>query len=344
MKIIKSKLVVILLCLIAFSSCKDAEKISDKEKEESKNTKENSDEREKTAIIFSFNNEDNTEIIKISGSDVSDEDSFLLVGDKNILIVSKYKKDKENLQLIQNDTLLVAKYNHVTIDPQHILRKKIQNVDYFLFALMESPLGNGDPGLYLSFIMLNMDTLKFYTLKYDGEPTLRSDNAVEGEFLDNTVLNHNITIKKELYLFAQKSKWIYTPSSEEKDINHYRNFEQKWHSDNYPKGAESFYPSIIKSTYYSENLFQYNGNYDNDEVIENKDFKIVTYFRNNIIGYDKNKKLYFPITVESCATGCDKKIEFVSENEIEISYEMNVQKTDTIDLNKIKFENPPVKI
>ncbi|MFP3787380.1 hypothetical protein, partial [Burkholderia sp. SIMBA_024] len=77
-------------------------------------------------------------------------------------------------------------------------------------------------------------------------------------------------------------------------------------------------------TYYTENLFQYNGNYDNDQVIENADYKIVTYFRNNIIGYDKNKKLYFPIIVESCVTGCDKEIQFVSENEIEVSYEMNI--------------------
>lgn len=337
---IKTKLAVILLCFITFSSCKNDEKTAVKEiKKENKNTEENKDEIKRTGTIFSLDNENNTEIIKISGSDVSEEDNFLLVGHKNILIVSKYRKNKGSQQLIQNDTLLISDYNHVTIDKQHFLRKKIQNIDYFLFALMESPLGNGDPGLYLSFIMLNRNTLQFYTLKYVGEPTLRSENAVEGEFLENVALDHNITIKKELYQFAQESKWIYKPSEEEKDINYYRNFEQKWHLDNYPKGAESFYPTIVKSTYYSENLFQYNGNYDNDQVIENADFKIVTYFRNNIIGYDKNKKLYFPITVESCATGCDKKIEFVSKYEIEISYEMNVQEADTIDLNKIKFKN-----
>jgi hypothetical protein len=343
LKIIKSKLAVILLCFISLTSCKKDEKISNKEiKKENKNTPEDSSEVKKTTTLFSFNNQDNTEIIKISGSEVSDEDKFLLVGDKNILIVSKYKTNKGIQQLIKNDTLLISDYNHVTIDEQLFLRKKIQNIDYFLFALMESPLGNGDHGLYLSFIMLNMNTLKFYTLKYEGEPTLRSDNAVDGEFIKNTALDHNPTIKKELYQFAQKSKWVYNPSEKEKDINYYKNFEQKWHSDNYPKTTEPSYPTVVKSTYYPENLFQFNGNYDNDQVIENTDFKIVTYFRHNIIGYDKNKKLYFPIAVESCATGCDKKIEFVSTHEIEISYEMNIQEADTIDLNKIKFENSPL--
>ncbi|SNR38791.1 hypothetical protein SAMN04487979_104274 [Flavobacterium sp. ov086] len=333
-------MITVVLPFIVLSSCKNDQKISDdiKKTNSISNTKKDSTEMSvRTVTLFNFNNEGNTEIIKISGSEASDNDDFFLVGEKNILIVSKYKKDKKNQSLIQKDTLLISDYNHVTIDRKHFLRKK----DYFLFATMESPLGNGDPGLYLSFFMLNLKTLKFYTLKYEGESTLRSGNFVDGKFSEDKSLDSNLAIKKELYEFANKSKWIYNPSGRDKDINYYRNFEQKWYLDNYPKGedSETLYPAIVKSTYYSEDLFKYNGDYDKDQFIENADYKIVTYFRNNIIGYDKNKKLYFPITVESCATGCDKKIEFVSENEIEISYEIDRQEADTIDLNKIEFKN-----
>ncbi|OHT44220.1 hypothetical protein [Flavobacterium tructae] len=343
MNTIKSKLTLILLSFVIFYSCKKEDKSSDKSsnlKNLQTDIKDNTIKGRKTTTLFSFNTTENTEIVKISGSEVSEDDNFLLVGDKNILLVTKYKKNKPQ-QLIQSDTLLISDYNHVTIDRQLFLRKKINNADYFLFALMESPLGNGDHSLYLSFIMLNLNTLKYYTLKYEGEPTLRSDNAVDGNFLENTELDHNTAIKNELYRFANKSKWIYSPSEEEKDINFYKNFEQKWYEDNYTEDGKSSYPAVVKSTYYSEDLFQFNGRGNDDGAIENADFKIVPYFRHNLIGYDKNKRLYFPIKVESCAHGCAKTIEFLSEHEIEVSYEMNVQQPDTIDLNKIIFTNRP---
>ncbi|WP_374172836.1 hypothetical protein [Flavobacterium tructae] len=343
MNTIKNKLTLILLSFVIFYSCKKEDKSSDKSinlKNLQSDIKENTIKGGKTTTLFSFNTAKNTEIVKISGSEVGEEDNFSLVGHKNILLVSKYKKNKPQ-QLIQNDTLLISDYNHVTIDRQLFLRKKIKNADYFLFALMESPLGNGDHSLYLSFIMLNLNTLKYYTLKYEGEPTLRSDNAVDGKFLENTELDRNTAIKNELYHFANKSKWVYNPSEEEKDLNFYKNFEQKWYEDNYSKDGKSSYPAVVKSTYYSENLFQFNGRGNDDGAIENADFKIVPYFRHNLIGYDKNKKLYFPITVESCAHGCNKTVEFLSDHEIEVSYEMNVQQPDTIDLNKIIFTNMP---
>jgi hypothetical protein len=344
LKSIKNNLIIFFLSFIIFTSCKKDEKASTQ-----KVSKENIElgsqgdtlEKAKSAVIFSFENQDNTEVIKITASEVSDNDKFFLVGSKNILTASKYKKNKDKLQFIKSETLFVSDYYYVHIDPKHVLRKKIQNEDYFLFALQESPMGNGDPEYFLDFIMLNINNLNFYTLKYSGEATLRSGESIEGKFRENEILDSNPAIKKELYQFAEKSKWIYKPTEEEKDIFYYTNFEHKWYRDNYPGGTEVFYPEIVRSTYYSEDLFKFNGNYDKDQVIENANFKIVTYFRNNIIGYDKNKKLYFPITVESCATGCEKDIKFVSENKIEISYGIGGQESDTIDLYKIKFANNP---
>ncbi|KRB55615.1 hypothetical protein [Flavobacterium sp. Root186] len=339
MSAINTKLAIILLSSIMLHSCKKEEKISNqkvnKENIQSK-IKEDNDETVRTVTLFSFNNENNTEVIKISGSDAGDEDDFYLGGAKNIIIASKYKK---NLELIKNDTLVISEYNHVVIDPKYTLRKKIQGVDYFLFAIKESPLGNGDPEIYLSFIMLNTNSLKFYALKYIGEYTLRSGEFVDGEFTKDKILESNTAVYNELYQFGAKSKWIYKPTEEEKDINFYKNFEEKWNEDNYPEGKESSYPTIVKSTYYGENLFEFNGEYDKDQVIENNDFKIVSYFRNNIIGYDKNKKLYFPIAVESCHVGCDKEIKFISENEIEISHETDSERPDIINLSNIEFAN-----
>ncbi|MFD1605500.1 hypothetical protein ACFSJW_02780 [Flavobacterium artemisiae] len=339
MKSIKNSLTIFFLSFIVFTSCKKDEKVSNqkisKENLESE-AQEDTLQKAKSAVIFSFENQDNTEVIKITASEVSDDDKFFLVGSKNILTASKYKKSKDKLQFIKSEKLFVSDYYYVHIDPKHVLIKKIQKEDYFLFAVEEAPMGNGDTEYFLDFIILNISNLNFYTLKYSGEATLRSDESIDGKFLKNETLESNILIKKELYEFANKSKWVYNPSEKEKNINYYKNFEQKWYLDN----DKHLDPSVFKSTYYTENLFQYNGNYNNDQVTENTDFKIVTYFRNNIIGYDKNKKLYFPIFVENCVSGCHKEVKFISESEIEISYsEIQTQKPDTIDLHKIKFTN-----
>lgn len=335
----KNAILILLLSFFTFSSCKKDQKT---EKVKTADTIRKEDiEKEtsnKTATLFTLSNQDSTEVVKISASEISSDNPFFLVGEKNVLTVSRYAKNGKSLQFVQKETLLSDEFYYVNIDEHHFLRKKIQNEDYFLFAVMESSQGNGDREIILNFIMLNVTNLKSYTLKYVGEATLRSDEGIDGAFLKNENLEANATIKKELYQFANKSKWVYNPTEEEKDINYYKNFEQKWQLDN-NANTESSFPNSVKSTYYSENLFQFNGNYDKDQVIENDRFKIVTYFRHNIIGYDKTKKLYFPIIAESCATGCDKKIEFVSENEIEITYEITTQKSDTLDLNTIRFTN-----
>lgn len=343
MKTFNKKLTVLVLSLIAIYSCKRNEEANNKEKKQQSikidSTKTTAE--DPIVTLFSFNNENNTELIKIATNGAGDDDKFSLGADKITIIVSKYRKNKESLKITQQVTLLVSEFNYINID-SHFLRKKIQGIDYFLFALKESPMGNGDPSSYLSYIMINTNNLQFYKLGYIGEYTLRSGDSIDGDFTKDKTLESNTTVYNELYQFASKSKWIYKPTEKEKDINYYKNFEQKWYKDNNHEDEETSASSTITSTYYTENLFKFNGFYDDDQVIENADFKIVSYFRHNIIAYDKNKKLYFPVIVGSCAHGCNKEIKFVSENEIEIVYEMNTQKTDTIDLDKIKFTNTPI--
>lgn len=344
MKTIKNKLILFLLSLIIIYSCKNGEKNSNKKTngENIEESKIDTLEQKRWTTLFSFDNQNANEVVEISGTEASDEDKYFLASDKNIILISKYRKNDKGLDFIKNDTLLLSEYKLVAIDKNHTLKKTIQGKDYFLFSVKEIPMGNGYQGKYLSFFIVNISNLKFYRLQYSGENTLRSgDDFIDGKFTENKVLDANPIFKNELYQFAEKSKLIYKPTEEEKDIFYYTNFEHKWYKDNYPGGAEIFYPEIVRSTYYTEDLFKFNGNYDKDQVIENANFKIVTYFRNNIIGYDKNKELYFPITVESCATGCEKDIKFVSENEIEISYGIGGQESDTIDLHKIKFANNP---
>ncbi|MCC9065760.1 hypothetical protein [Flavobacterium piscisymbiosum] len=343
MKKINNKIIVLLLSIVLFS-CKNDQKISD-DKLKNENTNQNIKKdsttvqaNSKTATLFEFSNEENTEIIKISATEASDDDKLFLVGDKNVLVASKYTKNTNEEKLVLRNTLFSDEFYYINIDKKAV-RKKIQNTEYFLFAVMESPKGNGDPEFILNFIMLNIHDLKFFILKYTGEATLRCDECIDGRFIENEILDSNPTIKKELYDFANKSKWVYNPSGKEKDINYYKNYEQKWEQDNTAGKTEPTFPHSIKSTYYTENLFQYTGNYNKDEVIENADFKIVSYFRNNIIGYDKNKKLYFPIMVETCNTGCDKKIEFISKNKILIiPTEISSQIADTVNLNEIDFD------
>jgi hypothetical protein len=41
---------------------------------------------------------------------------------------------------------------------------------------------------------------------------------------------------------------------------------------------------------------------------ESPEFKVLSYFRSSLIGYDKARKQYFPIWVDSCAHGCNKEL------------------------------------
>ncbi|MBF4484295.1 hypothetical protein [Flavobacterium sp. CSZ] len=336
---IKAITILIFCSIITFVSCKKEEKVTNQAKDKieiDKDIKPDS-----LTLLYKTTNKDNTEEIRITAYGSIENDKYFLAGDKNFILVSKYLKNKNEFKLIKKDTLFSNEFTYTKIDKKSFQKETIDNTEYILLSVNETVMGNAVTDENVAFIMLDIKTLHFYKLDYTGEPTLRSNEAIDGEFIENESLNSNPAIKKILYQFAHKSKWVFHNLEDE---NNYTNYVQKWETDNnvsnHLANGSSGIADVIYSTYYKDNLFSYTGKYDKEESIENDNFKIVSYFRGNIIAFDKNKKMYFPIYTETCATGCDKKIRFVSENSIEVKYhEYSPYPTSIINLDEIIFKN-----
>jgi hypothetical protein len=345
MKKLNASAFFLILSIFAFTSCKKDQNTLKSEVTKQNTILENSGnnpENSNLSLLYTEDSNNETEFIQISASESHDDDKFFLTGNKNFIIVSKLKKMGGITKPIQQDTLLSDEFQYVHVDAKNFVKKTINNKNYLLMSVLETPMGNGDIERYVNFMMIDTKSLKPYTLQYNGTESLRCDECIDGEFIKNKTLESNPEIKNALYQYANTSKWIYTPKGEEKELPHYKNYEQKWNADNNTENdlanGNSSIPKVLFSTYYEDNLFKFTGDYSENEFIENNKYIIVSYFRSNIIAYDKNKKLYFPVFVESCVTGCNKKIKFVSENTIEVLYtEYSGHKGETLNLDEIKF-------
>lgn len=157
-----------------------------------------------------------------------------------------------------------------------------------------------------------------YKLVYKGYLSAVCDECVKGNFEKNS---YSKEINDFLTQQTKSSKFIYQKSNHKNED--YKDYEEKWQADNNIDGhfgAGNLEPlDIIYSTYYKEDLFKISGGTPRE--IENEKYIINSFFRGNLIGYDKTKKLYFPIIIESCSHFCDKKIEFIGTNLLNIEYE-----------------------
>jgi len=87
----------------------------------------------------------------------------------------------------------------------------------------------------------------------------------------------------------------------------------------------------MKITYYDQDLFKMESGqiYQKEE---NNRYTAIALFRNNILCYDKKRKRYFPVWVESCAHGCNKSINFLNDSILEIISE-EIKESSTIKVN-----------
>lgn len=336
---IKAISLLIICSITILVSCKKEEKTTNQVK--SKIESDKKIKADSLTLLYKTNNKDNTEEIRITAYEPSENDKYLLSGNKNFILVSKYLKEGNEFKLIKKDTLISNEYTYAVIGKESFQKVTLKDQEYTLLSVNEVYQGTAVTEQTVSFIMLDTKTLKTYTLMYSGEISLRSKESIDGEFIENKILDSKPEIKKILYEFANKSKWIFHTL---KDLHHYSNYVQKWETDNnainHLANGYSGIADTIYSTYYKDNLFNFTGKYDEEESIENDNFKIVSFFRGNIIAFDKRKQLYFPIYTETCITGCDKKIRFVSENSIEVKYhESSENETSIINLNEIIFKD-----
>lgn len=257
----------------------------------------------------------------------------------NVLIAENYIKKDSKFIKTKGSTLLEGEWNYLEIDSTNLYTQKINNVDFQFISANDSFQGKAIPEQSVHFWMINTNNVsEYYELIYSGYPDNLCTDCVKGDFDDDKKLDKNPFAKKALYNFAKKSKLIYQKSEKEKKIGHFKNFREKWAKDNqveinWGAGYEGEMNEVF-STYYKENLFDISGG--TETVLENENYYLTSYFRGDVIGFDKKKKLYFPIVVESCVHFCNKEIDFLNDQTIKITYEDG--KSWELDLTKIKFK------
>ncbi|MCG9791255.1 hypothetical protein [Flavobacterium algicola] len=347
----KQLFIITILLSIALYSCEKKTQQNKAIKQKAANSKKDivkTKINDKTlTTLFRILNDDKTEEIRISAYQSSEYDKYLLVADTNFIIISKYLKSNEKFILSKKDTLLSNEYISTHIDSASLGKKNIGGKEYLSLALKEEYQGTAITGKNVTFYMVAIENFKVYTLFCSGSGSVRAskcEDCVDGELISNKELDAKPEIKKSLYELANKSKLIYHPSKKELDISYYKNYDSKWYIDNNTTNdmanGYSGVNDTIYSMHYKENLFDFTGDRNNQDIIENKFYKVVTFFRGNVLGYDKRKHVYFPIQVESCFTGCNKVITFISDTEIKVMYDEDSEKEYfIIDLKKINFVN-----
>ncbi|KQS93035.1 hypothetical protein [Chryseobacterium sp. Leaf394] len=257
----------------------------------------------------------------------------------NVLKISKYQFAGQKLNLIKEINLEKAEWSYLEIDSTNIKTRKTGKKNYLFLTHQVSNTGKAMRVISVNFSMINLDNIvDNFSLQYFGYPSDYCNGCIRGNFGENSKLKSSAFAKTVLHQYARTSKFIYHPSDEEKNITHYKNFGEKWEKDNATDNnfgaGYAIIPDIIYSTYYDENLFKLTS--ASEEFVENENYKVQSVFRGNLVGFDKKKRKYFPIIVESCSHFCNKNIEFVDAQKLKITYEDD--QSFEINLNKIVFK------
>ncbi len=254
----------------------------------------------------------------------------------NVLIAENYGRINGTWRKFRRQILNRGEWNYLNIDSASFKTFKRKGQTYFLFSALSAFQGKAIPDENMFFWMVNTaNPQEAYSLLYSGYPDPICDGCIKGSFAEDPDLPE--FARKELLKLAKKSTFIYQPTSAEKKVSDYRNYRQKWQEDNardsnYGAGYEGEMDTIY-STYYKENLFALSQS--RAEEIENEYYIIKSFFRGDLLAYDKKKKKYFPIIVESCAHFCNKEVDFETDHVIKITYEDN--RSWTLNLRQLIF-------
>ena len=264
------------------------------------------------------------ETVEILTNKTGKANPYFLSDDTNFILLRRYAQRGSKRHVLQTDTLISNEYVYTTIDSESIKRVTENGKDCLYISVLEREMGNAVLESTIGFYRIELSTFKTHTLTYSGKETTRSGSGLEGGFNDDAVLNQNPEIKNQLYEHARGNKLIFSPAGKEAALGYYKNYEVKWNKDNDEDNAlatgHGSIPDTILSTYYSEDLFGFTGNYNPEDVTENDRYKVVSYFRGNIVAYDKTRNRYFPVFIESCVLSCNKSVRFVSNGVIEVTY------------------------
>ncbi len=248
--------------------------------------------------------------------------SWFLSDTLNQLYISRLEIKQNTIDTLQSVLIAENDWSYLSIDESSVRETDMEGIPFLYLSASESAMGSAVIDHSVNFYFINLQTLEFYKLVYTGRSSFKCEDCIDGYFEDSEELQQLPFIAERLKELSRTSKLIYQRTSKDDDPYYHMNYETKWNKDNKSDNAFAYgHAEVclpIHSTYYTKNLFELNRT--KEHSMENDRYKISTYFRGNVIGYDKQKELYFPIFIESCAVMCDKTVEFITENSIRLIY------------------------
>ena len=186
-------------------------------------------------------------------------------------------------------------------DPKYDVFKvvEIKKQQYIYFSYINNCGGTACDGFsYITFSLLNLESGKVIDLVYSGEYKGESDDNLDqilyGEYSNIEQLKSEAPFLTTWLVNAStNSKRIYKPTKEDFDLDAPRNFSKKWEVDNQAVIDQGI--GTLTYTYYSTFIPDGLEPKDAYNVIENKTYKVFSYWRGCVTAFNKKEKKYFTL-------------------------------------------------
>ena len=186
-------------------------------------------------------------------------------------------------------------------DPKYDVFKvvEIKKQQYIYFSYINNCGGTACDGFsYITFSLLNIDSGKVINLVYSGEFKGESDDNLDqilyGEYTNIEELKSEAPfLTKWLVNASMNSKRIYKPTKEDFNLDAPINFSKKWEVDNQAVIDQGI--GTLTYTYYSTFIPDGLEPKDAYNVIENKTYKVFSYWRGCVTAFSKKEKKYFTL-------------------------------------------------
>ncbi|KGF42100.1 hypothetical protein HMPREF2139_04475 [Prevotella denticola DNF00960] len=176
---------------------------------------------------------------------------------------------------------------------------EIKNEQYVYFSYINNCGGTACDGFSdITFSLLNIKSGKVIHLVYSGEYKGDSDDNLSdilyGEYSNIEQLKSEAPFLTTWLVNAStNSKRIYKPTKEDFDLDAPRNFSKKWEVDNQAVIDQGI--GTLTYTYYSAFIPDGLEPKDAYNVIENKTYKVFSYWRGCVTAFNKKEKKYFTL-------------------------------------------------
>ncbi len=104
----------------------------------------------------------------------------------NKLWITKYQLKQNQIQTIRSKLLLENEWTYLVMDSNSFKNIQISGVPYLYFSSHETPMGRAvDMNQEVNFHLINLIDISDYCLVYEGHPSFKCADCIDGKFSDN---------------------------------------------------------------------------------------------------------------------------------------------------------------